>query len=147
MTKQDDVQLSEERRVNHNKLLFGGLIGISLIILQDFISSGALDLSALISVIAFAVAVPLLAMGILIDDITKPHQSINLSMDYNIVFFGGLGGAIVGAAAAFWHISWIAGIVFLVSGIFGLVIYNRYYMLSHKEDEESEHLQEASKPN
>ena len=51
--------------------------------------------------IAFAVAVPLLAMGVLIDDITKPHQFINLSMDYNIVFFGGLGGAIAGVAAAF----------------------------------------------
>lgn len=42
MIKQDDVQLSEERRISHNKLLFGGLIGVSLIILQDFISSGGI---------------------------------------------------------------------------------------------------------
>ena len=88
--QENDAQLSDERRVSHYKLLFGGLIGMSLIILQDFLSAETLDLSALVSVIAFAVAVPLLAMGILIDDITKPHPSINLSMDYTLVFFGGL---------------------------------------------------------
>src|SRR5437588_11093224 len=48
-------------------LYAGGLIAISLIILQDFIGSAKLDLSALVSVVAFAAAIPLLS-GMLVAD-------------------------------------------------------------------------------
>ncbi len=124
-----------EYETRMSKLAFGGLIGISLIIIQAFISSGPLDLSATISVLSFAVAIPLLAMRIIIDDTIDMSKRIKSSVDGESVRWGGLCGATVGMVTAFWHMLWIAGVLFLVSGAFGLIVYLRYHYLLVDERE------------
>lgn len=44
------------------RLLIGGLIAFSLIIVQAFIATGLPDIASYISVIAFAIAIPMLAV-------------------------------------------------------------------------------------
>ena len=107
-------------------LYAGGLIGISLIVLQVFIGLGKLDMPALISVLAFATAVPLLSGMLVTNFIERRYQySSPRSRIVKVVensFYLGILIDLVGIAAAFWHLSLIAGIVFtimtFVSGLF-----------------------------
>jgi tetrahydromethanopterin S-methyltransferase subunit G len=50
-----------EEVVRQVGLIYGGLIGIAVVIVQPLISAPSLDTSAKVSVIAFSVATPLLA--------------------------------------------------------------------------------------
>src|SRR2546428_12201371 len=60
--------LSEEREKSYHFNIFinGGLIAIGLIILQDFFASDKLDVPSFISILAFAVAIPLLSGDIVL---------------------------------------------------------------------------------
>ena len=47
--------------LRQNNLIYGGLIAIGVYMVQPFLTAGSLDLSARICVVAFSVAIPLLA--------------------------------------------------------------------------------------
>ena len=53
--------------LRQNGVIYGGLIGIAVVIIQPFLAAPSLDTAAKISIIAFAVAVPLLAALILVN--------------------------------------------------------------------------------
>ena len=111
-----------------HSLYAGGLIAISLIILQDFIAVGKLDLPAHISVVAFAAAVPLLS-GMLIANIVKSRYSFSSARSALVrvvesSFYFGILIDLVGIGAAFWHTSLIAGIVFIVMVAVSSIIYS-----------------------
>jgi hypothetical protein len=57
--RRDPAQVQEWLR--QNNLIYGGLIGIGVVMIQPFFTAGTLDLSAKICVVAFSVAIPLLA--------------------------------------------------------------------------------------
>ncbi len=46
----------------------------------------------------------------------------------------GEGGAVVGVVAAFWHVSWVAGGLIVVSGLVGLGIYFAYSKQLQKDN-------------
>ncbi len=126
-------------RMNSINLVSGGLIAISLIILGDFISATSLDTPSFISVLSFAVAVPILSSQILFYNLLfrdKYHiQSIWYLIITTIILLLGILAALVGVAAAFWHISWIAGSLFLVVVVFLNIIGLMYYFPHMKADE------------
>lgn len=140
MNGQDSEQSSEVQAYNlmrqkFDDLVFGGLIAISLIIMQDFIASRIPDISALISVLAFATSIPLLATSVLVELILRNYKNvIHHSFYVHFVRTGGIFGNIIGIDAAFWHISYIAGVVFLISGSVGILVV-RYYVNEAEAEE------------
>ena len=121
MTKQFDSEVKYSLRIEAQML--SGLIVISLIILQDLISLASLDLPAFISLIAFVLAIPFMAGGLLINRVENEKEHVRDSWLVSGTIYIGLSLAIVGIAAIIWHISWIAGIAFLASLIIASIIY------------------------
>jgi hypothetical protein len=48
-------------------LIYGGLIGIAVVMVQPFLAAASLDATAKVSVIAFSVAIPLLAALVMVN--------------------------------------------------------------------------------
>lgn len=109
--------------IRQDKLTYGGLIAIGAIILQPFLTASSLNWSALTAVIAFAVGLPHLAILLLIDDWPISDRYPTSGLLPQIAKNVGIGSACIGVVAAFWHISWIAGVVVLVSGISAFTAY------------------------
>jgi heme O synthase-like polyprenyltransferase len=105
---------------------YGGLIGVGVIVLQALISVQSLDLASLISIVSFAVAIPLLAVMVLVYHAQSQYRYATYPWYLTLIIVLGQGGAFLGVLAAFWHVSWIAGILLAASGVGGLVIYTVY---------------------
>ncbi len=103
------------------RVVVGGLVAFSLIIVQAFISAEIEDAAELISVVSFAIAIPLLVMFIFVySHGTFPIQTTTLA---SALYVGGLFIDICGLDAAFWHVSWIAGLLFIMSGLLAGAVY------------------------
>src|SRR5262245_50348818 len=48
-------------------VIYGGLIGVAVLMVQPFLTARTLDTSARVSIVAFAVAIPLLAALVLVN--------------------------------------------------------------------------------
>ncbi len=136
--------------VGRARLICGGLLAISVVIVQVFISTGvftsskALDIPALISVLAFALALPLLSLRLLVtfEDASRKF-TIKDTLGLKATYWLGILAAPVGIVAAFWHISLFAGILVLVSIIVGVVFYAQYARRLQQLDSE---LKKATPP-
>ncbi|WP_157513891.1 hypothetical protein [Nocardia concava] len=108
----------EERAawVRQDRLMYGGLIAIGTVIVQAFLTASSMGVAAMIAVIAWAVALPHLGVMVLVEDWPVPAGYPRLGILTSVAKSLGLGGACVGVVAAFWHVSWIAGVVILASG-------------------------------
>ncbi|HEX8918277.1 MAG TPA: hypothetical protein VF898_07225 [Chloroflexota bacterium] len=80
----------------------------------------------MISILAFATALPFLAVMVLINHAQAGYRYVSYPGYVTLAILLGQGGAFVGVVAAFWHISWVAGLLLLVSGGVGLGIYAVY---------------------
>jgi len=132
-------EVSEDyKRVND--LLYGGFIGISLLILQAFVSLTTLDLPLLIALFALAVAIPLLAACIILNNILWVVEYGSRSRWILLIRHLSPICAIVGIIAVFWHLSWVAGLLFSISGSIGYLVCTNYYaqVLKKKREEEPE---------
>lgn len=65
----EDMETGEGRdeTLRQMGLIYSGLIGVAILMVQPFLGAASLDVAATISVIAFAVAVPLLATLVLLN--------------------------------------------------------------------------------
>jgi hypothetical protein len=113
--------------LRQNNLAYGGLIVIGVYLVQPFLTAASLDLSARICVVAFSVAIPLLA-GLLI-------------LNRQEVFRGRVTGSVVvesarvvaqlaafaGVVAGFWHIFWVAGVGMLAGGLLAVAVHAAGY--------------------
>lgn len=112
-------------QIDYFRLLRAGLIAISLIILQVWISVGIHDPASLVSLITFAVSLPILVFDLLLTHMLPArrfHKEVFKSL--NIVkSIIGLIFACIGIAAAMWHASWIAGVTFLFISLFCFIAY------------------------
>jgi len=111
-------------QIVERKLIDSGLIAISLIILQDWIGMGTPDPASLISLIAFAVAIPMLASDLLILQMPKTYFG-KLYFQANHLI--GIILAFAGIGAAIFHASLAAGIVFLISSVLSYIGYALIY--------------------
>ncbi|MEV0293628.1 hypothetical protein [Nocardia sp. NPDC050710] len=109
-----------------NNLVYGGLIAIGVVILQGFLTADALGVSGKISVIGFAIALPLLAVLIMIGEL-HGEQAAAPNLTDEAARVVALLSSVAGVIAAFWHIDWVAGVVVLIAGILGLGVYGSHF--------------------
>ena len=107
-------------------VVYGGLIAVGVVVLQALIPAQALDLPSLISILSFAIAMPFLAIMILVNHAQASYKYASYPWYLTLAILLGQGGAFIGVFAAFWHISWIAAVLLVISGAVALVVYVLY---------------------
>ena len=118
-----DPELRQEW-LRQDNLIYGGLIAGCVAVMQPFLTEPAPDLSASIAVVSFAIAIPHLAALLLVNQHEAfRHQQARLRR-LSIAKAIAQGLAVVGVAAALWHVVWIAGVALLVSGLVALGVHS-----------------------
>lgn len=116
-----------EEKAHPSSVWSGGLLAISLVMLQGFLS-GPLDLAAFVAVLAFALSIPVLTCNLLVNFMRTRRDSRTKAADAEMAFYIlGIFIALVGIVAAFWHMSWIAALAFLCSALFAFAVYIKVY--------------------
>ena len=124
-----------EEAVKQDGLIYGGLIGIAVVMVQGFLEAPSRDTSARVSIIAFAVAIPLLAALVMVNRQESYRRRRTPSAAVTSAKVVAQGAAFVGLVASFWHIYWIAGTVFLSAGFVGLFVHSAgWWRLERDQD-------------
>lgn len=119
---------AQEEWIRQSNLIYGGLAAAGLVVVQPFLTSSPLNLSAKICVIAFAVSIPLLAALLVLNRQEAFRHRVTRSRLVAVAKAIAQGSAFVGIAAAFWHISLAAGIVFVLVAIFAVGVHSSGYV-------------------
>ncbi|MCW6004427.1 hypothetical protein K1W54_07495 [Micromonospora sp. CPCC 205371] len=124
------AQEPEQQRewIRQNNVIYGGLIAIGLVLVQPFLTATTLDRSAKICVIAFSVAIPLLAALVLVNRQESFRRRATDSLMVRVTQSIAQMLAFVGVVAGFWHITWLAGVGFLVSGFAAMMVHSAGYI-------------------
>jgi hypothetical protein len=77
-------------------------------------------------VVAFAIALPLLAVLILLGEL-HPSDPTQSTVTYEITKAVAMVSSATGVVAAFWRIEWLAGVALLVAGTAGLAGYGAHF--------------------
>jgi hypothetical protein len=129
----EDRELEREW-VRQNNLAYVGLMVIGVYMVQPFLTAASLDVSARICVVAFAVAIPLLAALVLVGQQEtfrqQPTKSVLVTWIAKPV---AQGSAVVGVIAGFWHITWIAGVAMLVVAFIAVGVQSAGYTRLERE--------------
>jgi hypothetical protein len=139
---QDPEQVQEW--IWQNNLIYGGLIGIGVVMVQPFLTAASLDLSAKICVVAFSVAIPLLAALVLVDRQEAFRRRVTKSVLVEPARGVGQVCAFVGVVGGFWHILWIAGVGMLAGGIVGVAVHSAGYVRLERDQQPAP--QQAEEP-
>jgi cation transport ATPase len=108
-------------------LIYGGLILVGVYMVQPFLTAPSLDASAKVSIVAFAVAIPLLAALVMVNRQEAFRGRRTTSVTVTIAHVVAQLAAFVGIVAGFWHITWIAGVTFLAAGLVAVLIHSAGY--------------------
>jgi hypothetical protein len=114
--------------LRQNNLIYGGLIGIGVVMVQPFLTAASVDLSAKICVVAISVAIPLLAALVLVNRQEAFRRRVAKSVLVETARGVAQVSAFVGVVAGFWHIWWIAGVGMLAGGIVGVAVHSAGYV-------------------
>jgi hypothetical protein len=106
-----------------NRWLFGALAGASFLTLQTFLPGGPKDLALTVSLLAFAVVLP---MNILLVLLTYAKKSLNDKVRLFCLSSPAVAGTFIGIDAAFWHASWYLGIVFTAASVIAFAVAFHY---------------------
>ncbi len=102
------------------------LIVLGVYILQAFTSTNVTDTAARVSIVAWAIAIPLLAFLALLNRTQEAVRYSSIPL-YLVAARGlALGAAVLGFGAAVWHLWMPASIVLIASGLVGLFLYRAY---------------------
>ena len=107
-------------------IAYGSPVAIGVVILQAFLTAPPLDLPSVISVLAIAVSLPMLSSAVLIVHAQTSYEYASWPSYLTLVIVIGQTAAFIGVVAALWHISWVVGIVVVVSALLGLAAYRTY---------------------
>lgn len=110
--------------VRQSGLIYGGLIGVAVLMVQPFLVAPSLDASATVSIVAFAVAIPLLAGLAMVNWQEGFRGRRSTSLSVTIAQSLGEAAAITGIAAGFWHVTWVAGVTFLAAGLVAALVHS-----------------------
>lgn len=119
---------AQQEWIRQSTLIYGGLAGVDLVVVQPFITEDPLDTSALVCVIAFAISIPLLAALLVLNWQEAFRRQASTSALVEVGKSAAQGSAFVGIAAAFWHMSMVAGIVFIAMGIVAMGVHSSGYV-------------------
>ncbi|NIK58702.1 hypothetical protein [Kribbella shirazensis] len=117
----------QEEWIRQSNLIYGGLAAAGLVVVQPFLTASPLDLTATICVVAFAVSIPLLAALLVLNRQEAFRRQVTRSRLVSVAKAIAEGAAFAGLTAAFWHISTLAGVVFLVTGIVAVGVHSAGY--------------------
>ena len=115
-------------------VIFAGLIGIGVVIVQALIGINATDPPAVIAMLAFAIALPLLSTLVMLNVVQTKYKYASYPFYLTFAYVVGQSSAVVGIIAAFWHVSWIAGVLIIISSLVGLAIYLAYSRQLEKDN-------------
>jgi hypothetical protein len=111
-----DPELQQEW-IRQDNLAYGGLIAIGIVLVQPFVAGASLDTSGMICAVAFAIAIPLLAALVLVNQQETFRRRRTSSRIVAVARATAQASAFVGVVAGFWYIHWIAGVGVLVSAL------------------------------
>ena len=114
----------KEEELRQLGVIYGGLIGIAVVMVQPFLAARSLDASATVSSIAFAVAIPLLAALALVNRQEAFRGRRTTSVSVTLAQVIAQLAAFVGIATGFWHITWVAGVTFLVAALVAVGVHS-----------------------
>ena len=117
----------QQEWIRQSNLIYGGLAGAGLVVVQPFLTATPLDLSAMVCVVAFAISIPLLAALLVLNRQEEFRRRASKSRLVAVAKAVAQGSAFVGITAAFWHISLVAGIVFLTVGFIAVGVHSSGY--------------------
>ena len=129
----------KEEWAQQTRAIFAGLIGIGVVIVQALIGINATDPPAVIAMLAFAIALPLLGTLVMINVVQAKYKYASYPFYLTFAYIVGQSSAFVGVIAAFWHVSWIAGVLILISSLVGLAIYLAYSKQLEKDNLPAQH--------
>jgi hypothetical protein len=118
----EDPELKEEW-LRQDNLIYGGLVAIGLVFVQALLPY-PFDTSATICVLAFAVAIPLLAALIMVNRQEQFRRRRTSSRIVACAKAIAQGAAFLGLVAGFWHADLIAGAVVLGSSLIALGVHS-----------------------
>ena len=121
LTETGDMKEEVLRQIG---VMYGGLIAIAVVMLQGFLETSSLDTSAKVGTIAFAVAIPLLAALVLVNRQEAFRGRHTTSKSVTLTRAIAQLAAFVGIVAAFWHITWFAGVTFLVVSLVAVGVHS-----------------------
>jgi hypothetical protein len=116
-----------EEVVRQLGLIYGGLILIGVYMVQPFLTAPSLDASAKVSIVAFSVAIPLLAALVMVNRQETFRRRRTPSVTVVLARVIAQLAAFVGVVAGFWHMTWIAGVTFLAAGLVAVGIHSAGY--------------------
>ena len=117
----------EQEWIRQNNLSYGGLIAIGVFMAQPFLTALSLNVAAKICILAFAVAIPLLAALMLLNRQEAFRRRRARSAVVTIAQVVAQMCAYAGVVAGFWHILWIAGVALLASGLVAVGVHSAGY--------------------
>lgn len=118
----------QQEWIRQSNMIYGGLMAVGLVMVQPFLAVPPTDVSTKVYVISFAISTPLLAALLLVNRQEQFRRRATPSRLVQIVKAIAQGSAFLGVVAAFWHISWIAGVVLIASAVLGLSAYSAGYV-------------------
>jgi cation transport ATPase len=113
-----------EEELRQSGVIYGGLIAVAVVMVQGFLEASSLDASGRVGTIAFAVAIPLLAALVMINRQEAFRGRRTTSVSVTLTQAIAQLAAFVGFVAAFWDITWVAGVTFLVAGIVAVGVHS-----------------------
>ena len=111
-----------------------GLIVIGIYMVQSLLASSFVDTVARLSIVAWAVAIPLLAALGMLNVAQEAYRYASYPPYLLIARAIAQGSAAVGVVSAFWHIWMPAGIVLIVSAGAALGLYATYRRRLEKDN-------------
>lgn len=132
----DDEYIEQELRrdpkvadewLRQNNLMYGALVGISIVLVQPLITDAAPSALGLASIILFAVAIPLLAALIMLNWQEAYRHRLAKSRTVTVARSLAMGAAFAGIVTTFWSVSWIAGAGLLASAFVALFVHSAGY--------------------
>jgi hypothetical protein len=126
--KEDKGSSAQEQEwLRQLSLIYSGLILIGVYMVQPFLTAASLDLSAKICVVAFSVAIPLLAALVVVNRQEIFRRRVTKSVIVEIARVVAQNCAFIGVVAGFWHILWIAGVGMLATGLVAVAVHSAGY--------------------
>lgn len=122
--------------LRQQNLMHGGLIAISIVMVQPFLTAApeVFDLSARICVIAFSVAIPLLAALMVVNSQETYRRRLTPSRFVQVARAVAFSAGFTGVVAGFWHITPIAGVGILVAAMVALAVQSAGYVRGERDD-------------
>jgi uncharacterized membrane protein len=126
---QQATEEPEQQRewIRQSNVIYGGLIAIGLVLVQPFLTAAPVGWSAKACVVAFSLAIPLLAALVVLNRQEDFRRRVTDSRLVRVTRPLAQLLAFVGVAAGFWHIIWPAGVGILVSGFAAMMIHSAGY--------------------